>query len=87
MQRTCHSVRRSKKLANHEHSVALTAFHYNFVRKHHTIKTTPALHAGVADNVWMMLDFVKMLEREETKLGGRLIDYKPAASVKARKNR
>lgn len=77
----------SKKLANHEHSVALTAFHYNFVRRHQTLKTTPAVIAGVADKVWTMLDFVKLLEREEAKLGGRLTDYKPAASVKARKNR
>jgi hypothetical protein len=30
--------------------------------------------------VWTMLDFVGMLEREEALLGGRLTDYKPAAS-------
>ena len=75
----------SKKIDNHKHAIALYYFHYNFIRKHMTIKTTPAVHAGVADKVWTMLDFVEMLEREEELLGGRLTDYKPAAS-KRREN-
>lgn len=70
----------SKKLSNHEHHVALMYFHYNFCRKHQTIKTTPAVMAGVADKVWTMVDFVEMLEQEEKAKGGRLTDYKPAAS-------
>jgi hypothetical protein len=64
----------SKRLANHKHAVALHYFHYNFIRVHHTIKTTPAVAAGVADKVWTMVDFVKLLEREEELLGGRLSD-------------
>jgi hypothetical protein len=72
-----------KKFENHQHAIALHYFHYNFIRKHETIKTTPALMAGVADKVWTMVDFVKMLEREEELLGGRLTDYKPAASKRA----
>lgn len=75
----------SKKLSNHEHSVALSAFHYNFIRKHMTIKTTPALMAGVTDHRWTMIEFVQMLEREEKARGGRITSYKPVASVKARK--
>lgn len=70
----------SKKLSNHEYHVALMYFHYNFCRKHQTIKTTPAVMAGVADKVWTMVDFVEMLEQEEKIKGGRLTDYKPAAS-------
>jgi hypothetical protein len=57
-------------------------FFYNFIRKHQTVKTTPAVMAGVADKMWTMLDFVKLLEREEALLGGRLTDYKPASSKK-----
>jgi IS1 family transposase len=72
----------SKKLDNHKYMIALYYFHYNFIRKHHTIKTTPAVAAGVADKEWTMTDFVKMLEREEELTGGRLTDYKPAASKK-----
>jgi IS1 family transposase len=68
----------SKKLANHEHMVALQYLHYNFIRVHSTIKTTPARMAGVADKVWTMRDFVELLEREERLLGGRLTTYKPA---------
>jgi len=72
----------SKKPENHKHAIALHYFHYNFIRKHQTIKTTPAVMAGVADKVWTMDDFVVMMEREEALLGGRLTDYKPAASKK-----
>ncbi|MEX2544907.1 MAG: IS1 family transposase [Phycisphaeraceae bacterium] len=68
----------SKKLANHEHSVALSTFHYNFIRKHQTIKTAPAVMVGVADHTWTMLEFVEMLEREEKAKGGRLTDYLPS---------
>lgn len=72
----------SKTKQNHEFAVALHFFNYNFCRKHMTIKTTPAIMAGVTDKVWTMLDFVKMLEKEESLLGGRLTDYKPAKSKK-----
>lgn len=72
----------SKKLDNHKHAVALHFFHYNFIRKHQSIKTTPAVMAGVANMPWTMVDFVKMLEREEKETGGRLTDYKAAASKK-----
>lgn len=30
---------------------------YNFRRKHQTVKTTPPVMAGVADEAWTMLDF------------------------------
>jgi len=70
----------SKKIENHEHAVALHYFHYNFIRKHHTLKTTPAVAAGIADRQLTVLDLVKMVEAEEAKLGERLTDYLPAAS-------
>jgi hypothetical protein len=69
----------SKKLSNHKHSVALHYFHYNFIRVHTTTKLTPAVAAGIANKAWTMVDFVKMLEREEMQLGGkRLTTYKPS---------
>jgi hypothetical protein len=37
----------SKKVENHAHSVALFALYYNFVRIHKTLRTTPAMAAGV----------------------------------------
>jgi IS1 family transposase len=39
----------SKKFESHCHMVALYTVWYNFVRKHQTLKTTPAVAAGLAD--------------------------------------
>jgi hypothetical protein len=66
----------SKTIQNHRHAIALHYFHYTFIRKHQTIKTTPAVAAGVAEKVRTMVDFVMVLENEEKMLGGRLTDYK-----------
>ena len=70
----------SKKIENHEHAVALHFLHYNFIRKHQTLKTTPAVAAGIASKPMSMLDFVRMLEDEEFKMGGRLTGYLPSPS-------
>lgn len=70
----------SKKIENHEHAVALHHFHYNFIRKHQTLKTTPAIAAGIANKPMTILDFVEMLEEEEARLGERISNYLPAAS-------
>jgi IS1 family transposase len=72
----------SKRLKNHKYAIALHYFHYNFIRVHQTLKTTPAVAAGIADKVWTMLDFVELLEREERLLNGRVTNYKPSASKK-----
>lgn len=37
----------SKKMENHRHAVALNFFYYNFCRVHMTLKTTPAIAAGM----------------------------------------
>ena len=55
----------SKKLENHFHAVALHFMHYNFCRKHQTIKTTPAMAAGKADHVWTLDEVVELLEAKE----------------------
>jgi len=74
----------SKKVQNHEHAVALHYFHYNFIRKHATLKTTPAVAAGIANAPLTMLDLVAMIEAEEKKVGSRLCDdYLPAAPGRA----
>src|SRR6266496_4739656 len=39
----------SKKLENHKHAMALHFLYYNFVRIHQTLRTTPAMAAGVTD--------------------------------------
>ena len=51
----------SKKVENHAHSVALFAMYYNFVRIHKTLRTTPAMAAGVTSRLWGIGDIVGVL--------------------------
>jgi IS1 family transposase len=44
----------SKKFENHVASVALHFAHYNYVRRHSTIRCTPAMAAGVTSTMWSM---------------------------------
>lgn len=48
----------SKKRENLEAAVALHFGHYNFVRRHGTIRTTPAVAVGVADDPWTVADLL-----------------------------
>lgn len=52
----------SKKVENHEHSVALHFMHYNFCRIHKSLRVTPAMEAGVSDHVWSMEELVAMID-------------------------
>lgn len=51
----------SKKLENHFCALALYFMHYNFVRVHQTLKTTPAVAAGIADHVWTMEELIGLI--------------------------
>jgi hypothetical protein len=51
----------SKKIENHAAAIALHFMHYNLARVHTTLKTTPAMAAGVADKVWTIADIVGLL--------------------------
>ncbi len=55
----------SKKVANHAHAMALHFMYYNFVRTHKTLRTSPAMAAGVTKRLWEMSDVVDMLEAWE----------------------
>src|SRR6266849_3167591 len=56
----------SKKIENHAHAVALHMMYYNFVRIHKTLRTTPAMAAGVTKRLWEMTDVVDVLEAFES---------------------
>jgi hypothetical protein len=56
----------SKKLANHRYALALHFLYYNFVRVHQTLKTSPAMAAGVTKRLWEIRDVVEMLEAWES---------------------
>jgi hypothetical protein len=52
----------SKKLENHSAAVALYFMWYNFGRVHQTLKTTPAVAAGVADHAWTVEEMVSLMD-------------------------
>ena len=55
----------SRKIENHTAAVALYYFSYNFVQIHRTLRTTPAMAAGVVDRLYEVSDLVAMLEAKE----------------------
>jgi IS1 family transposase len=69
----------SKRLSNHEYSIALSMWGYNWVKVHSTIKTTPAVAAGIAAKPMNWVQFVVLMEEEEERLGRRITDYIPSA--------
>jgi IS1 family transposase len=55
----------SKKLENHCHAVALHFMHYNFVRRHMSLRVTPAMKAGVTDHLWDLAEVVRLADATE----------------------
>jgi IS1 family transposase len=57
----------SKKLENHIAATALHFAHYNFVRRHQTLRVSPAMAAGVSSILWSVGDLVEAtLDRGES---------------------
>lgn len=52
----------SKKIENHAAAVSLHMMYYNFARVHQTLKTTPAIAAGIADHIWSVEEIVALLD-------------------------
>jgi IS1 family transposase len=50
----------SKKVQNHQRALALHFMYYNFVKRHSSVKTTPAIAAGVTDRAWTLHDLVNL---------------------------
>ncbi|MEA2163232.1 MAG: hypothetical protein QOK37_1359 [Thermoanaerobaculia bacterium] len=55
----------SKKFENHCHMISLHMFWYNFIRVHQTIRCTPAMAAGITDQLFDMSDLVALIESRE----------------------
>lgn len=55
----------SKKIENHIAAVALGYFAYNFIKINRTLRTTPAMAAGITDRLWDVNDLVATWEAEE----------------------
>lgn len=58
----------SKIVENHGHMIALGFMHYNYCRKHMTLKKTPAMAAGVSDHVWSIAEVVDVMEAREERI-------------------
>jgi hypothetical protein len=55
----------SRKLQNHAAATALNYFAYNYIKIHRTLRTSPAMAAGVTDRLWDVNDLVTLWESYE----------------------
>jgi hypothetical protein len=55
----------SRKARNHGAAIALNYFAYNFIKIHRTLRTSPAMAAGVSDRLWEVSDLVALWESYE----------------------
>ena len=55
----------SRKAKNHAAAVALNYFSCNFIQIHKTLRTSPAMAAGVTDRLWSVNDLVALWESYE----------------------
>jgi IS1 family transposase len=61
----------SRKLENHAAATALNYFAYNFIKIHRTLRTSPAMSAGVTDRLWSVEDLVALWEAYEQRRAER----------------
>jgi len=61
----------SKKIENHIAMVAIHAVYYNFARIHKTLRSTPAMAAGLSDHVWSLEEIALMADSYMPKPGKR----------------
>ena len=52
----------SRKVENLAAAVAIHFMYYNFGRTHQTLKTTPAMAAGIADHRWSLVEIAALLD-------------------------
>ncbi len=55
----------SRKIENHMAAVALNYFAYNFIKVHSTLRTSPAMAAGITDRLFDVSDLVALLVESE----------------------
>jgi hypothetical protein len=52
----------SKSTLHHAAAVSFHMMYYNFGRVHQTLKTSPAVAAGVTDHIWSIEEIVTLLD-------------------------
>jgi hypothetical protein len=63
----------ARKLQNHKYMVALYALWYNFVRIHKTLRTSPAMAAGIESRLWSMEDVIALVDAQSEKISGKTL--------------
>ncbi len=58
----------SKKIENHGYAIALHFVYYNFVKQHKTLRTTPAMAAGLSKRFLTLEDIVNLTDGIQPKL-------------------
>jgi hypothetical protein len=61
----------SRMMENHAAATALNYFSYNFIKIHRTLRTSPAMAAGVTDRLWSVEDLVDLWEAYEQRRAER----------------
>jgi len=54
----------SKKLENHIHSLALYFVYYNFCKIHQTLRVTPAMEAGLTNDIMSIEEIILLTEKK-----------------------
>jgi hypothetical protein len=57
----------SRKVENHMVAVAINYFAYTLIKIHSTLRTSPAMAAGVTNRLWDVADLVDLLIASESK--------------------
>jgi hypothetical protein len=63
----------SRKLENHAAGTTLNYFAYNFIKIHRTLRTSPAMAAGISDRLWSVDDLVALWEAYEQRSAERAV--------------
>ncbi len=50
-------------MENHCHAIALHFVHYNFCRIHKTLRVTPAMEAGLTDDIMSIAQIVGLVDK------------------------
>jgi len=58
-------------MENHAAATALNYFAYNLIKIHRTLRTSPAMAAGLTDRLWSVEDFGRPLGSLRAAEGGR----------------
>src|SRR5437762_2756925 len=63
----------SKKLENNDHIVALYDLWKHFYSIHKTLRTSPAMAAGIESRLWSMEDVVALIDARSAKISGQTL--------------